>query len=121
MVVGPAGVKIAKEGCTSGATPVPTSITRRDEGLLFQWTPEGAAAWLSARALRLACPCAQCVDEMSGRPLLDPVAVAADIRPVHLALVGTYGLRIHWSDGHATGIYTFEFLRRQPQTGAPTQ
>ena len=57
---------------------------------------------------------------MSGRPLLDPVAVAPDIRPVHLALVGTYGLRIHWSDGHATGIYTFEFLRRHPEAAVPT-
>jgi ATP-binding protein involved in chromosome partitioning len=58
---------------------------------------------------------------MSGRPLLNPTVVPLDIRPVHLALVGAYGLRIHWSDGHATGIYTFELLRRLPPTGAPTQ
>ncbi len=70
---------------------------------------------LAARELRLACPCAQCVDEISGRPILDHTGVPADVRPVHLALVGAYGLRIHWSDGHATGIYTFDFLRRHPQ------
>jgi DUF971 family protein len=28
-----------------------------------------------------------------------------------VALVGTYGIRIRWSDGHGTGIYTFEILR----------
>lgn len=35
-----------------------------------------------------------------------------DIQPLALELVGAYGLRIHWSDGHATGIYTFERLAR---------
>jgi ATP-binding protein involved in chromosome partitioning len=52
------------------------------------------------------------VEEMSGRPLLDPAAIPPDIRPVSLALVGAYGLKIQWSDGHSTGIYTFEALLR---------
>ena len=47
---------------------------------------------------------------MTGRPLLDPATVPQDIRPVSVALVGTYGLRVQWSDGHGTGIYTFERL-----------
>ncbi len=63
-------------------------------------------------ALRLACPCASCVEEMSGRPLLDPSKVDPAVRPVSLSLVGAYGLRIQWSDGHATGIYTFQHLLR---------
>ena len=63
-----------------------------------------------ARALRLACGCAICTEEMSGRPLLDPASVPADIRPLSVALVGTYGIRVQWSDGHGTGIYTFERL-----------
>jgi DUF971 family protein len=25
--------------------------------------------------------------------------------------VGRYAIRFHWSDGHSTGIYTFEQLR----------
>ena len=36
--------------------------------------------------------------------------IPADIRPLSVALVGTYGLRVQWSDGHGTGIYTFERL-----------
>jgi DUF971 family protein len=52
------------------------------------------------------------VEEMSGRPILDPRSVPPDIRPVSLALVGAYGLRVQWSDGHSTGIYTFERLLR---------
>jgi DUF971 family protein len=34
------------------------------------------------------------------------------VRPVSVELVGAYGIRIHWSDGHSTGIYTFERLLR---------
>jgi ATP-binding protein involved in chromosome partitioning len=91
-------------------TPMPYAITRRDEGLLIEWD-RGGHEWLyPARELRLACGCAACMDEMTGRPLLDPGTVPPDIRPASVALVGTYGLRVHWSDGHSTGIYTFERL-----------
>jgi len=94
------------------ANPLPVEITRRDDGVLIEWDRSGHRALYPARALRLACPCAECVEEMSGRPLLDPARVGPDIRPVEIALVGAYGLRIRWSDGHGTGIYTFDRLRR---------
>lgn len=92
-------------------TPVPTAITRRDDGLLIRWADVDSDSFLAARAIRLACPCAECVEEMTSRPLLDPATVADDVRPVAVSLVGAYGIRIHWSDGHGTGIYTFERLR----------
>ena len=93
------------------ALPIPYAIDRRDDGLVIEWDDAGHRGFYPARALRLACPCAACVDEMSGRALLDPAAVPADIRPVTLALVGAYGLSVQWSDGHGTGIYTFQQLR----------
>jgi ATP-binding protein involved in chromosome partitioning len=89
---------------------MPYAITRQDNGLLIEWEQEGHHVLYPARGLRLACKCAVCVEEMSGRPLLDPAGVPADIRPLSVALVGTYGLRVQWSDGHSTGIYTFEGL-----------
>ena len=92
--------------------PLPYAITRRDDGLLIEWEAGGHEALFPARALRLACGCAACVEEMSGRPLLDPATVPPDIRPLSVALVGSYGLQIHWSDGHEAGIYTFERLLR---------
>ena len=92
------------------SVPTPHAITRRDDGVLIEWDTAGHEAWFPARALRLACPCAACVDEMSGRALLDPAAIPSDVRPVSLALVGAYGLRVQWSDGHGTGIYTFQRL-----------
>lgn len=90
---------------------MPVAITRHDDHLVLEWDHAGDRSLIPARALRLACPCAGCMEEMTNRPLLDPASIPLDIRPVHLALVGAYGLRVHWSDGHATGIYTFDWLR----------
>jgi len=91
--------------------PLPYAITRRDDGLLIEWEQGAPEVLYPAFQLRLACPCAACVEEMSGRPLLDPATVPPDVRPVSVSLVGAYGLRILWSDGHGTGIYTFERLQ----------
>ena len=89
---------------------IPHAINRQDDGLRIEWDQSGHEAFFPARALRLACPCAGCVEEMSGQPLLNPATVPLDIRPASVALVGAYGIKIQWSDGHATGIYTFERL-----------
>jgi ATP-binding protein involved in chromosome partitioning len=89
----------------------PYMITREDHGLRIQWDRSGPETLLPARDLRLACPCAGCKEEMTGRPLLDPATVRADVRPLSIELVGAYGLRVRWSDGHATGIFTFAALR----------
>jgi DUF971 family protein len=87
--------------------PVPHAIERREDGILVEWVREGHRWLYPARDLRLGCPCAACVDEMTGRALLDPARVPVDVRPESLALVGAYGLRVRWSDGHDTGIYDF--------------
>jgi ATP-binding protein involved in chromosome partitioning len=93
------------------ARSAPYAITRRDDGLWLEWTRGGAEVRVPARALRLACPCAMCVEEMSGRPMLDPATVPEDVRPESVRLVGAYGLRVNWSDGHSTGIYPWHRLR----------
>ena len=98
---------------------VPRGITRRDDGLWIDWDGAGHAALFPARALRLACPCAECVEEMTGRPLLDPDAVPADVQPVGVALVGAYGIQVRWSDGHGTGIYAFDRLWAGCPCGRP--
>lgn len=61
--------------------------------------------------LRRACRCAACVDEWSGKALLDPQSIPADIHPREILPVGRYALRFDWSDGHTTGIYTYDYLR----------
>lgn len=93
------------------AKRAPYAITRRDDGLWFEWTEGAGERRVPARVLRLACPCAMCVEEMSGRPLLDSATVPEDVRPVSVRLVGGYGLRVTWSDGHSTGIFPWPRLR----------
>ena len=86
-------------------------MRRRDAKTLTIMWEDGERHDFDVRALRLACPCARCIDEMSGRPLLDPASVPQDIVPREIHSVGSYAVGIGWSDGHASGIYAFETLR----------
>jgi DUF971 family protein len=90
--------------------PVPLAIHRGDRELVVTWAEDHRVVY-PARFLRLRCRCAQCREEMTDRPLLDPATVPDDIRATAISLVGSYAIRIDWSDGHDTGIYTFEYLR----------
>jgi ATP-binding protein involved in chromosome partitioning len=63
------------------------------------------------RDLRLACHCALCVEEMSGRKLLDPKTIRSDVSPQKIVSIGNYAIQFDWSDGHNTGIYAFKDLR----------
>src|SRR5262245_19618421 len=72
---------------------------------------DGHESRYPVRDLRLACPCAHCIQEWTGEVMVKPELIAADVHPLDLETVGNYGLRIQWSDGHATGIYTWERLR----------
>jgi ATP-binding protein involved in chromosome partitioning len=92
------------------STP-PVAIQRRDDGILITWSADAAPVLVPARALRLACPCAECVEEMTGQQILEPARVPEDVRPMRLDLVGSYALRVRWSDGHATGLFTWAKLR----------
>ena len=82
-----------------------------DKGVVdIQWS-DGHRTELDFRKLRQACPCALCVDEVTGEPRLDPETVPKDVHPVDVKTVGRYALQFHWSDGHGTGLYTFDNLR----------
>jgi ATP-binding protein involved in chromosome partitioning len=71
-----------------------------------------------ARDLRLRCTCANCQSEVTGERILDASAVADDISVTQMDLVGNYGVNIHFSDGHTTGIYRFRDLRDTPRDDA---
>jgi ATP-binding protein involved in chromosome partitioning len=80
------------------------------EQLRVEWK-DGHKSLYPVRGLRLACRCAACVEEMTGRPLLREEEVPENVRPKRISPVGRYGIQIAWTDGHDTGIYTFEYLR----------
>ena len=91
-------------------SPRPVEIGRANEhDVKIHWK-DGKEAVYPARLLRLECPCANCVDELTGRKLLQEGAVADDIHPAGIDRVGRYAIQIFWSDGHQTGIYTWERL-----------
>ncbi len=62
--------------------------------------------------LRENCPCASCVEEFTGRRMILQGSIPASLERVSVDPVGNYALSFTWSDGHSTGIYTFDFLRR---------
>ena len=88
---------------------VPIEIHRDDHQIVLKWSENEETA-LPARALRIACQCAQCRNEMTGAAILDPRSIPGDVKPMSIELVGSYGFRVYWSDGHDTGIYTYETL-----------
>ena len=75
------------------------------------------------RFVREQCPCAQCVHEITGERILDPASIPADLSVRDLQLVGNYALKIVWSDGHDSGLFTWETLARMrppAPDGAPS-
>ena len=90
---------------------VPTEIRQAGARRLAITWSDGIASEYDVRALRLACACAQCVDEWTGAQTLDPATVPEDVQPLRIAPVGRYAIRIDWSDGHTAGIYSFRRLR----------
>ena len=62
--------------------------------------------------LRFTCRCASCVEEITGQRIITREQIPETIAPNNIELVGNYAIQITWSDGHASGIYTFEHLRQ---------
>ena len=73
---------------------------------------------LAFRFARGECQCAQCVNEWTGARILDPATIPLDITVERMELVGAYAVRIHWSDGHQSGLYTWERLRKLGEQAA---
>ena len=78
----------------------------------FVWD-EGVEDVWQARELRISCTCAKCQSEATGERLLDPKTVPADLSISDMSLMGNYGVGIHFSDGHTTGIFRFANLARR--------
>jgi len=89
----------------------PRVIQRSDPArLAIEWV-DGHTTVYAASVLRRLCPCAECVNEVTGQRMLDPQSVPDGLTQSDLRLVGNYAVALRFSDGHQTGIFTFEFLR----------
>ena len=84
----------------------------KDRGVFeIVWSDEHSASF-PFHFLRCECPCAACVNEFTGERILDPQTVSKDIEPSEVAFSGNYALKIMWTDGHFTGLYSWDYLER---------
>ena len=90
----------------------PSRLEKKGERMLVVTWNDGVKSEYDVRDLRLHCPCASCVNEWTGEKTLDPAMIAKDVRPQRILSVGRYAMGVHWSDGHSTGIYAYDYLRR---------
>ena len=83
--------------------------------LAIKWA-DGGESFITLEKLRHGCPCAACKGEMD---VMGNLYKGPDIklRPESFALrsvvqVGTYAMQPTWGDGHNSGLYSYEYLRK---------
>ena len=80
--------------------------------LLITWD-DGNESILELRELRKRCPCATCLAERDKQSkMYIPLFAENQVSVKSINQVGNYAVQITWSDGHNTGIYEYNFLKR---------
>lgn len=109
---------------SGSATVYPVHLqVEGDDRLMIEWS-DGVRHVLTWATLRANCPCAGCRAERDKPAPLLPVIRAEEAQPARprsMEPVGRYGYQIAWTDGHSSGIFTFEHLRAlgSKETPAP--
>lgn len=83
----------------------------KEQGILELVWSDHEISRLPFRTVRQNCRCAVCVDEFTGRQLLNPESVPEDLGVDEISLCGNYALRVRWSDQHDSGLFTWNHLR----------
>jgi len=93
------------------ASPNPIAIKKKgNRSLEISWE-DGHVSLYSFRYLRQNCSCAGCVEEWTGRKVLDKESIPLDLLGLKAETTGNYALSFSFSDHHDTGIYHFDHLR----------
>jgi DUF971 family protein len=93
----------------------PTDIQPIGNELAIKWD-DGVESFIPLEKLRRSCPCAGCKGEtdIMGKVYKNPEqkvsALAFQLKQI--ISVGGYAVQPVWADGHATGIYSFDYLKR---------
>jgi DUF971 family protein len=95
----------------SSFTPQDIKADRPNGCFSIEWN-DGRRDRIPFRPMRCDCPCAACISEFTGERLLDPATIPESVQPIAVELAGNYALKVRWSDGHDTGLYTWSHLRR---------
>ncbi len=93
----------------------PLDVQQIGEELAIKWE-DGSETFIPLERLRRACPCAGCQGERDVMGHLhhgpEQTLSPASFQLVRIVNVGGYALQPVWADGHASGIYPFEYLQR---------
>ena len=83
--------------------------------LLIQWS-DGSESIIPLDCLRDNCPCAGCIGETDvfGTVYKDPPQkkTPASYQVVGIETVGYYAIKPQWGDGHASGIFSLDLLKK---------
>jgi len=102
---------------TAQKTPTDIQVNLKQRQIKISWA-DGHQSDYSLNQLRKVCPCATCEElRKDDDPLRvlkpDQAITEGMLRPNGpVEMVGNYAMQFFWADGHNTGIYTFEFLRK---------
>ena len=103
------------------SVPEPEHIAiSRSKGIRIDWK-DGHHSEYGLAYLRDECPCATCTGAHGTQPQKSNYG-KADATPfkmfqpalkmLNVEAVGSYAIKIDWSDGHNVGIYSFDYLRK---------
>ncbi len=91
-----------------------TNVQLIGNEVAIQWG-DGVESYLPLERLRRACPCATCGGEPDVLGNISRPGVIYASSSFELAgwqMIGGYALQPRWGDGHSTGLYSFQYLRR---------
>ncbi|MCC6144404.1 MAG: P-loop NTPase [Candidatus Hydrogenedentes bacterium] len=74
--------------------------------------PDGTESRIANKAVRASCQCALCVNEFTGEQILHAASIPDDIAVEDVQTLGNYAVAIMWSDGHSSGIFSWDHLRQ---------
>ena len=98
----------------------PSDLQIIGQELAVKWD-DGSESYIGLETLRRACPCAGCKGEVDvlGHLHQGPASTltAESYQLLRLVPVGSYAVQPMWRDGHGTGLYTFDYLKRVAEGG----
>ena len=93
----------------------PDDLQLIGNALAIKW-PDGSEDFIPLDILRRCCPCAGCKGEVDilGNVYRNPEKPLTPraFELVRLEPVGGYAIQPVWADGHSSGIYSFDYLKR---------
>ena len=78
--------------------------------LVIEWL-DGAISRIKLCQLQRVCPCAACVDENTGKRIIEASSIPDDLEAKRVRNVGRYGLQIDFVSGCSHGIFSYDALR----------